>query len=215
MDLNKKTIIFDFGNVLFDLNFEQCFKAFNKVLDVDWGFKNIPTEISKAIQKYDRGQISDEAFIWVFQQFNPNANPREIIHCWNAVLDNLPHERLDMLKKLREDYNIALLSNINNLHLLWIQDYITCRLEVENFEETFFDAVFYSHIIGMRKPDRIIYEHVTKELGASKKDILFIDDLPMNIEAAQEFGWHGQVHNPKNKIDQMIESYIDKCNWDI
>ena len=73
VDQNKKTIVFDFGNVLINLDFERCFTMFEDILYVDWSERKLPQPIVNAIQKYDRGQISDEALIWAFQNENPKG----------------------------------------------------------------------------------------------------------------------------------------------
>ena len=62
--------------------------------------------------------------------------------------------------------------------------------------------------MGMRKPDTEIYQYVTETLKVNKSDILFIDDLPENIAAAQSYGWHGQVHFPKDEIIDNIDNYL-------
>jgi putative hydrolase of the HAD superfamily len=52
---------------------------------------------------------------------------------------------------------------------------------------------FGSQLIGIRKPDPKIYEHVEQALKLEGSQILFFDDLPENIEAARQRGWLGEV----------------------
>ncbi len=207
---DKKTIIFDFGNVLIDLDFKRCFDTFEEVTGLSWDIHNMPTEITSAIHKYDRGHISDEAFLWTFQQHNSMADPRDLIRAWNSLIGDIPQKRFSMLESLRPDYNLVILSNINNLHLRKIHHYLKKAHQITDFEDRYFDHVFYSHLIGMRKPDDEIYPHVTDVLSVNKSDILFIDDLPENIEAAKSYGWHGQVHHPEDEIQLLIQDYINK-----
>ena len=205
---DKKTIIFDFGNVLINLDFQRCFDTFYEVTGLRWDMDNMPSEITSAIHKYDRGHISDEAFLWVFQQHCSNSDPRELIRAWNSLLGEISKERFKMLESLKPDYNLVILSNINNLHIRKIHIYLNKDHNISDFEERYFDHVFYSHIIGMRKPDDEIYQHVTESLSVNKSDILFIDDLHENITAAKSYGWHGQVHNPTDEIVVKIDGYI-------
>jgi len=211
IDPNKKTIIFDFGNVLLDLDFEGCFKSFSKLLDVDWTIKELPESISEAIGKYDRGQINDETFLWNFQQFNSKPTPRDLIDTWNSLLIGIKPIIFELLDVLSYNYNLCILSNINNFHLQWIHKYLDKTYQLIDFETRYFDHVFYSHIIGMRKPDDIIYNHVIDTLKVQPSDILFIDDLPENIEAAKKHGWNGSVHSPKDSIVDYIDNYIQEA----
>ena len=48
-----------------------------------------------------------------------------------------------------------------------------------------------------------------KELGiADGQDILFIDDMQENIDAAIAFGWRGVVHDPRDEIVEKVEGYV-------
>ena len=48
---------------------------------------------------------------------------------------------------------------------------------------------FASHLVGIRKPDAAIYEHVERSTGVAPSSILFFDDLEANVVAAQRRGW--------------------------
>jgi putative hydrolase of the HAD superfamily len=56
---------------------------------------------------------------------------------------------------------------------------------------------FGSQLIGCRKPDPRIYEHVERSTGLTGSAIVFFDDLPENIEAARARGWTAELilHN--------------------
>ncbi len=55
-----KAIIFDFGNVLYDLNFQLFYANFSALLeeDVSNGF---PQKLASTINEYDAGLISTES----------------------------------------------------------------------------------------------------------------------------------------------------------
>ncbi|MBT8232590.1 MAG: HAD family phosphatase [Saprospiraceae bacterium] len=213
IDANKNTIIFDFGNVLIDLDFERCYQALENVLNVDWSSRKLPQIIIDAIHKYDRGQINDEELIAAFQNFNPNANPNDIIYAWNSLIGEIPNERFDLLNELKDDFNLCILSNINNLHINFITDYLETKHTITDFEDRFFNKVFYSHLIGKRKPDEEIYKYVTETLSAEPSQILFIDDMDENIEAAINFGWNGRVHKPGSEITEHIGTYLSETGF--
>lgn len=207
MTSKEKAIVFDFGNVLIDLDFKKCIGLFEETLKVDWQ-KGLPESALNALKKYEKGEISDEALIWAFQQFNPQADPRDLIYAWNSILGEIKAPRFDMLKNLAGQYKLAILSNINNLHLIEIHKYLETRYNETTFEDKYFDIVFYSHLIGMRKPDVEIYQHVTDNLGVERSNILFIDDMQQNIDAALNYGWKAARHVPGTEIVDNIEQYI-------
>ena len=55
---------------------------------------------------------------------------------------------------------------------------------------TFFDHYIISGILKVNKPDRAIYEHLIAVSDTKPSEILFIDDLMHNIQAAQAAGIH-------------------------
>ncbi len=213
MNEPRKTIIFDFGNVLIDLDYEKHFSALSELFGSQWPNEGYPPAINLAIYKYDKGLISDDAFIWQFQQFNVEVNPSLIVQAWNNMISLLPMQRLLMLEKLKRNYNLVLLSNINALHLRHIHLYLTREHSLTNFEEKYFDKIFYSHLIQKRKPESEIYSYVLSQLNQSLEQILFIDDKLENVESAISQGWNAIRHNPEFDIVDNIEKYLSTFDF--
>jgi FMN phosphatase YigB (HAD superfamily) len=59
------------------------------------------------------------------------------------------------------------------------------RFEIEDA----FEAWLVSGDIGLRKPDPRIYALLAQRLGADGSEILFVDDRPLNLDAAAKRGW--------------------------
>ena len=57
-----------------------------------------------------------------------------------------------------------------------------------------FDTVVISGEVGMRKPEREIFELVLKRIGLAADECVFIDDMAHNIVAAEQAGLVGIVH---------------------
>jgi len=213
MDPNKKTIIFDFGNVLINLDFDDCFQNFERILNVDWSERRLPQFLKDSIYQYDKGLINDDQFVQSFLKLNGSSNYNEIVEAWNSLLRDIPSERFNFLEKLSGKFNLILLSNINNLHLDCVHNYLVNEFDISDFEERYFDKVFYSHIIGKRKPDNEIYQFVTNALNIAPQDILFIDDLKENVKAAQQNLWNAVVHRPTDDIVTMMPIYLKTVDF--
>jgi len=208
MRSEDKLIVFDFGNVLIDLNYERHFKAYRDLFGREWPVQDYPETVLPAMHRYEKGEISDDAFIWVFQQINPALNPRNIANAWIQLLGDIPESRIKMLEQLSKSHELALLSNINSLHLRHIHRYLDSTFGIRDFEERFFNHVFYSHHIGMRKPEDNIYKNLEAKTGRTAKEILFIDDRDDNIMKARSLGWEGILHDPGLEISVQIETYL-------
>lgn len=63
-----------------------------------------------------------------------------------------------------------------------------------------FDGMLYSADLGAKKPDAEYYARAHVRLpAASRGDVLFLDDLLGNVEAANAFGW--RAHHFRNAED--------------
>lgn len=210
IDKSRRTIIFDFGNVLINLEHKRTFTEFKKVLGVDFS-SGLPEKMEAVFHRYEKGEINTESFLWALQQYNPKAEIRDVIFAWNSILGELSQARFDLVSSLRETYNVAMLSNINEMHEKEIDKRLEKELGLIDFRSNYFDKVYYSHLIGLHKPDTKIYSFVHQDLNIEPSSILFIDDLEKNVLAARSVGWNAVVHDPKTDIINNMEKYIEKA----
>lgn len=63
--------------------------------------------------------------------------------------------------------------------------------------------IFVSYELGLLKPDVKIYQKVLQKLDALPEEVIFVDDKPRNVEAAQSIGIYGIVFE-QNTIAQEI-----------
>ena len=89
----------------------------------------------------------------------------------------------------------ACLSNTNESHWRIMND----PAEAAHFPLHRLTHRFASHIVGARKPDAAIYEHVERETGVAPSAILFFDDIAENVDAAVKRGWHSYHVDPKSE----------------
>lgn len=71
-----------------------------------------------------------------------------------------------------------------------------------------FDAVLISGEIGMRKPDPEIYLHAADVLEVPVTRCAFVDDLPLNVEAAQRVGMFGVVHADPGRTVAALSEFL-------
>jgi putative hydrolase of the HAD superfamily len=190
MELLKgiKNIIFDLGGVIINLDYKLTineFKALGLPDDekIYSQFNQLPW-----FDNYDKGGISSEVFISELSKIlSPGTSREQIVHAWNAMLLDFPKERAELLLSLKNRYRTFLLSNTNALHI----DYYLGLVEKwygKDAMDRFFEKPYYSNRIGMRKPDREIFEFVLRENGLNASETLFIDDTLKHVEGAQRAG---------------------------
>lgn len=195
-------IIFDLGGVLLDLDMQGISDACHRLginqelFFVKTDEENISTvchglSASKAITAYQVGGMTSEQFISLVLTYCSKEITREdVIKAWNACIGQLPRERLNMIKALRnQGFHTHLLSNTNDLHWeevkrrYFSEEGYTCR--------ELFDHVFVSHEVRLAKPDAEIYRHAVRCIGRPAGQCFFIDDALLNVEAARREGLKG------------------------
>ena len=183
---NIDNIIFDLGNVILNIDYQNTIDAFEKI-----GVPNASSFYSKSSQlnifnQLETGHISKQNFILEIQKIVPKASASQIINAWNAILQDLPNERIEILKNIKDKFSIFLLSNTNSIHI----EKIINKLGEKKYEEFYnlFEKVYYSHEVKLRKPNSDIFKLVIKENCLSIKNTLFIDDSIQHIESAKKIG---------------------------
>jgi HAD superfamily hydrolase (TIGR01549 family) len=111
----------------------------------------------------------------------------QIVDAWNSILLDLPEQRLFTLEKAAENHRIFLLSNTNDLHIESFNRYLLDEFQLPSLEP-FFEQLYLSYEVGLRKPDPRIFEYVLQDAGLDPQNTLFIDDSIQHIQSANELG---------------------------
>ncbi|SDQ68994.1 HAD family hydrolase [Flagellimonas zhangzhouensis] len=186
-----KNIIFDFGDVLINLDKPATARAM-----LDYGFKGLTPELEHLFNTYEKGLVASGQFLDEVSMHFPNASRDYLTEAWNAILLDFPEERLQFLENLAQEneYKLFLLSNTNDLHI----EYVKSAIGMERFNrfKNAFDVFYLSYEIGMRKPDAEIYEFVLDQNQLEPTETFFVDDLKENTDSAAALGikvWNLQV----------------------
>ena len=185
-----KNLLFDLGGVLLNIDYNKTANAF-KLL----GVKQFDELYSQAdandlFESLETGKISEEDFyITMKYHCSLGTTEQQIKKAWNEMLLNFRLESLNHLIKLKEDYNIFLLSNTNSIHLKEFTKIFQNETGKSNLDE-FFLKTYYSHIIKERKPYVETYKNVLNNAGIKAEETLFIDDSIKNVEGAALAGLH-------------------------
>lgn len=200
-----KNIIFDLGGVIIDLDTSKTIQAFAQLS----GKKDsdIFTLVSHSIFKqYEKGEISNDQFRRGLKElFLINLEDHVIDEAWNAMIGELPSHRLEMLKKLRKNYNVFILSNTNYIHIEYVHRYLNNKYKVQDFT-TFVDVVHYSQLMGMRKPDIEIYQSVLNQNKLDAECTLFLDDNEENLEGARKIGIQTILVAHPEDVSQLLKN---------
>jgi putative hydrolase of the HAD superfamily len=153
------------------------------------------------ITDFETGRLSEEEFSAAFAARLSEFTGKEIdpanlvARLFGGV--RLEETMLEAVGRVREaGLQTALLSNSWGLDLY----------PKERFAELF-DAVLISGEVGVRKPDRAIFDLLLEQLRLSAEMCLFVDDHPGHLQAAAELGMNTLLHvTPERTISELEEA---------
>lgn len=183
-----KHIIFDLGGVILNINYQLTYTAFGELGVKDFTSLYNQFKGSALFDDLETGKVGRADFLGEMKKHMPEGvTDEQIIAAWNAMLLDFPLRRLQILQQLRQHYGLYLLSNTNEIHLEAFNKILQESRGIPSLA-AFFDKAYYSHLIGLRKPEKEAYQFVLDENGLDPKETLFIDDTLPNIEGAKLVG---------------------------
>ena len=149
--------------------------------------------------RLERGELSLEAYLTWSRQDLPGAETiwdPESAHFLFRHLTVVPEvvERIYQLKE--RGFLLGLLTN--NIAEAWPT--VNDGLPIDDL----FDVVINSAFVGMRKPEHRIYVHALEKLGVRAEHAVFLDDNPVNLEAARACGLNVvEVKQPVAALEKL------------
>ena len=195
-----KAIIFDFGNVI-------CKFDYGLFVSKISGHSPKPAEEIRDLilrksglhRLYETGMISsDEFFNRTVSLCGLNISKEDFIQAYVTIFSPV-NSTIELIKILKKNYKIALLSNTNEWHF----NYAIKPLEI--FEQ--FDAVTLSHEVKTMKPDPGIYENCLMKLELQPHECIYIDDIRENSDQATKMGMTGIQYQSNDELLKSLYSH--------
>jgi putative hydrolase of the HAD superfamily len=200
-----KNIVFDLGNVLISFKPSEYFDKNNYP-------ENIKTTILSDIFDSKEWLLIDKGEITTSEAINSIASrstlkKEEIAHIFNL--------RTDMMFPL--DLNVRLLPELKKLgfKLFYLSNF-----PIDIFDEVrtgyyffrYFDGGLISSEAKYSKPDSRLYEILLEKYSLISQECLFVDDIEINVRAAEDLGMKGIFTKGSPEISREIEESIKNFN---
>lgn len=186
-----KTVVFDFGAVLFRWKPVELLQQVLPALAPDEAAaRHLAARIFDVLEpgsewaRFDLGLVDDEALAprLARRVGTPEADMRSVIAAIPPYMQPLP-DSLALLHRLKtRGHRLFYLSNMPRSYAA----YLTREHDVV---PQFVDGIFSAHV-GLAKPDDAIFALASERFGLVPADTVFLDDHPKNVEAARRHGWH-------------------------
>lgn len=184
--------VFDLGNVILPFDHRQIAdklcrhirgngghgpeEIFGHIFDLQQGF----------INPFEEGAFSSlEFYSKIRDRYDLDLDFEAFKEIWNDIFRDSPevNEVIVCLKAMH--YPVFLLSNTNELHF----SYVLERFPIIHL----LDEWILSFEVGAKKPKQRIYEAIFQKTDVLADRILYIDDVPAYVEAAERLGMQGML----------------------
>jgi HAD superfamily hydrolase (TIGR01509 family) len=183
-----RAIISDIGRVIVGVDVSRAMQGLSS------GIALSPKEIWSAIEKDPRfpdlqeGRISARDWhLHIVRRLGGNLTYEQFIQAWNAALLPETLQPDSLWAGLAKKYRLSLLSNTDPIHVAHMESTFTF------FQ--YFPVRIYSCVVGLSKPNPLIYQQALRATKVKANEAVYIDDLEENVAAANALGMIG-VHLP-------------------
>lgn len=126
------------------------------------------------------------------------GSAEEFMQLWFSVEDAVDRRVLESVEALRQAGFVCCLASNQEPHRAKYMQ------EVMGFS-AHFDHLFFSGLLGVKKPDARFYETIETALGLSGEQIAFWDDSPSHVETAKQRGWRAEVYTSYEDFERRLE----------
>ncbi len=200
-----KAVIFDLGGVLVRTEFPEVRQRLERRLGVAPGTLDQTIWGGEAWKLAEIGAISYEEYWRRVGSALGFATQDEIRDFRREYFsgDRVDQELVSVIKKLRAQYKIGLLSNAPDRLGIWLD---------ENWGiKDLFDSIVYSAETGITKPDARIFQLSLAQLDVKPSEAIFIDDYDRNLDAAVALGMQVIPFTNTIVLIEELRKYVD---WD-
>jgi len=189
-----KAIIFDFGGVLTRIG---TFRVFIKLiqlknLDEKETYKDLHSLWEMArVEKISSDEFWNEAGKILGMEKNKIRDL--MINSFGFREEIIP-----LIKQLKENYKIALLTN-------QIRDWLEETMKKYNLNRLF-DVVITSYETGISKPDRRIFDILLSRLNFDESECVLIDDQMKNIDMAKRIGMNAILFKSVEQLENDLHA---------
>ncbi len=187
--MSIKAVFSDLGGVLIEFSFDRAAARLSRLAGVDARALSGKLVSDEAWEQFEVGRLTEAEFCsHLRQQCELNLTDAELVEGWNSIYIGVNRDVERLLREVSDrGVRVVGVTNTNVTHQRAWQDQFADNL-------VFLAAVYSSWEVGARKPEPAFFEHVLEAEQVAAHEVLFIDDLAVNVEAADSLGMDALIY---------------------
>lgn len=192
------TVIFDIGNVLTTYAWDTFLQEDGLTGEA---FERVANACARhpVWNEYDRGVWTEEEILNAFVRNDPEME-KEIRHAYTRSFETIIRKReraVPWIKELQAaGCRVLYLSNFSE------KAHRDCRDAMAFLDVA--DGGILSYTVKVTKPDPAIYRLLIERYDLKPERCVFVDDTPVNVEAARAMGMRGIVYETQEQAETAL-----------
>lgn len=177
-----EALLFDLGGVIIDIDFDRVFQAWAEKSALSTDELKAKFSQDTAYKAQEIGKIDSREYCASLRNtLGLELSDDDILDGWNRIFIGMIPGIAQLLQTLSQKIPIYCFTNTNDTHRQeWQKNW--------GHELTYFNDIFISSNIGLRKPDKAAFDYVVQKIGTVPNKVLFFDDSIENIIGAKQAG---------------------------
>ncbi len=199
--MTVRAVVFDIGGVLEitpDLGVDAKWQTRLGLSEEEYRTRTRPIWRGGCLGEFTLDEVHSE--LAEALAIDPETVDAMMADVWVEYLGTLNTELRDWFAALRPRYRTGILSH----------SFVGAR-EREAAAYGFPDLVdelIYSHEVGIAKPDPKVYELTCARLGVRPDELVYLDDVPVCVDAARDLGIHAILFQDNAQAIAAIEALL-------
>ncbi|MBT9596193.1 MAG: HAD-IA family hydrolase [Vitreoscilla sp.] len=190
----RTTLLFDFGRVLVDFDFGHAFAAWARADSAETSRLQAAFVQDEEYCAHERGEITWPQYAdHLRRRLSLKLDDSELLNGWNAIFTRPVAGIEAKIALLTPNHRLFVLSNTNAAHYDFWSSHYSDLLRP-------FKQLLCSHALGARKPELAVYLRALEAMNCDASDVLFFDDVEVNVEGAKRAGIDSRVFRTVDDI---------------
>ncbi len=193
-----KVVLFDLGNVLAFIDFNNFWRTLGflhkeEIAPFANGYKSWT-------HQFETGSVSTSEYLTgLHTVFESRFTIEQLEQAFSNIIQNPVDGMMDIVKQVSFTHKTALVSNTNNIHY---------KISLTKFDVL---GILHKHYLSYQmhimKPARAFYDIIIKDQKLDPAEMLFIDDITINVDGAQAAGMQAVKFENPVKLEEILKTF--------
>ncbi len=201
--MGTNAVLLDLGNVVLGVDFRRVFDYWSEVSNTPAELFYSRWSLDNAYKDHEKGLMDFKTYSGhLSEKFHIELDEDQWLTGWNQLWTKPIKSTIALLPIIASKYRLYALTNTNRIHADFFKNAYQTEL-------SYFEKIYISNELGLRKPDAECFDHVCDDVGLPPQEILFLDDTKEHVLGAHKVGIIAQQVTRYIEASQILVARLD------